>query len=807
MSAEDFDDNRELCEDFVAESREMLGDVEPVLVELESGCAESGELDISQIDSIFRAFHSMKGSGGFLNLNNLVSVTHTAESLLDLFRKGQAQLGAGHITALCRAMDFINGLLDHIEAEYDDQGFEEGAAQIVAEIRVHMPSESGDKAEAAPGAAKADAAELAATPEESPTASGDDSNDDVAEQTDNDSDNSSDNSSDNNGDDEALVAEPGAAASIAAESADLEEELVSPEMLEVFVSEAVERMDAAEEALLAIERESDTEPLLDLAFRELHSLKGNCGFFGYPHMEALAHQAEDALDELRVGSAAPDPKIVSSLLRAIDVLRAAVQELPDGRGQISEPDRVLRSDDGPAAGASTGDAAPTAEAGEGEGAPEPQQIIVAIQKDAAKPAVTKLETAPKPEPEPKPEPKPKSSAKSDTASKRVSKAAIRVDLEKLDSLMDLVGELILAETMVTHNPDLEGHDFERFNKAALHLNRITRSLQDVAMSARMIPIGGTFRKMLRLVRDLGQKQNKKIDLQLVGEETEIDKTVVEAIADPLVHIIRNSVDHGIESAEVREERGKPATGRIRLEARHQGGEIWIIIEDDGGGLDREKILTKARDRGLIDPERVDLRDGEIFRCIFEAGFSTAAAVTDVSGRGVGMDVVRRNIDGLNGRVDVASELGAGTMITIRLPLTLAIIEGMLVQVGESIYTFPLLSIRESIPVEQEDITTLTGGQEMVHIRGRLLPMIRLADYHGIESGAQSLEDGIVIVVADDDPFCVWVDSIIGQRQTVIKALPDYLGGVKGVSGCSILSSGDISLILDMQAIRTENSDA
>lgn len=718
MSSEDFDDNQEICDDFVAESREMLAEAEPLLVELESSCAESGELDMSQIDTLFRAFHSMKGSGGFLNFDNLVSVTHVAESLLDLFRNGQAELRADHINVLCTAMDFICELLDHIESAYDDAGFEDRATEIVAQLQAAM-----SPAQRAPAAAAEPAGEVteSARPEMDSEA---DSGVDALR--------------------------------------------ITPDMIDAFATEAADRLDGAEAALLEIERDANPREPLERAFGELHSLKGNCGFIGFGDMEDLSHQAEDALEALRARRARPDPKTISALLSAIDVLRAAVQALPEGEGRIPDKDRSF--------GASNDSSLPAAPLSSELAAPQP---IPKIEDGEAKP---------------------------ESGSKRAAKASIRVDLDKLDALMDLVGELILAETMVTHNPDLEGHEFERFDKAAVHLNRITRSLQDVAMGARMIPIGGTFRKMLRLVRDLAQKQGKKIDLELVGESTEIDKTVVEAIADPLVHIVRNSVDHGIEEPSVREAVGKEPGGRIRLEARHQGGEIWILIEDDGKGLDRDTILAKAQERGLLDPSRGEVRDPEIFRCIFEPGFSTAAAVTDVSGRGVGMDVVRRNIDALNGRVDVASQLGAGTRITIRLPLTLAIIEGMLVSVGDTIYTFPLLSIRESIPVRREDVTTLSDGHEMVHIRGRLLPMIRLSAYHAIRAGAVDLEDGIVIVVEHEDPFCVWVDAIIGQRQTVIKGLPDYLGRVKGVSGCSILSNGDISLILDLQAMCAETGD-
>ncbi|MEZ4331087.1 MAG: chemotaxis protein CheA [Myxococcota bacterium] len=387
---------------------------------------------------------------------------------------------------------------------------------------------------------------------------------------------------------------------------------------------------------------------------------------------------------------------------------------------------------------------------------------------------------------------------------RTEAGSIRVDLEKLDTLMDLVGELILAGTMVTHNPDLEGHDFADFQRASLQLNRITRSIQDVAMSVRMVPISGTFRKMLRLVRDLAQKQGKLVELELAGESTEIDKTVVEAIADPLVHIVRNSVDHGLEAPSERTAAGKPATGRIRMEATHEGGEIRITIEDDGRGLDRDAILEKARSRGLIDPARGELGESEIFRFIFAPGFSTAKQVSDVSGRGVGMDVVRRNIDRLGGRVDVASTKGLGTTIQIRLPLTLAIVEGMLVRVGGSVYTIPLLAIRESVTISADRITRPGGGQEMVDIRGQLLPVLRVHAFHGIEGAQEDLEKGILVVVEDHSAgFAIFVDALVGQRQTVIKALPEYLGQLPGISGCSILANGDISLILDVKALHGE----
>ncbi len=714
--ADTLDENQELCVDFVVESREMIGDVEPVLVELETESESSGEIDMAQIDAIFRAFHSMKGSGGFLDLNNLVAVTHQAESLLDLFRKGQATLAPRHITVLCKAMDFILELLDQIEREFNDLGHEDEAEALVDALRVAMESP--------------------ACPAESSTAS------------------TTDGSLDQPGegsDPERVVSE--------------EISAITDELIESFVADALEQLEAAEAALLQMESEASDDELVAVAFRAIHTLKGNCGFFGYAEMETLAHSMETRLDVCRQSGERPASDAIADLLVNVDQLRRSTNEL-------------VSAEESPVPDPAPNPAKNTAEASKQEG------------PKVTSPAGVEAEPA--------------SARKGNDAKRKPSAGNIRVDLDKLDTLMDLVGELILAETMVTHNPDLEGYHFESFKKASLQLNRITRSIQDVAMSVRMIPISGTFRKMLRLVRDLARKQDKQVDLELVGEETEIDKTVVEAIADPLVHLIRNSVDHGIESSEERVAAGKSATGCIRLEAKHQGGEIWITIQDDGKGLNRDLILEKAQAKGLVDSARGDLSDSEIYRFIFAAGFSTAAQVTDVSGRGVGMDVVRRNIDKLGGRVDIDSQSGLGSTITIRLPLTLAIVEGMLVRVGQSIYTIPLLSIRESVTANAEEVTRLSGGQEMVSIRGNLIPILRIHELHAVAVAETDLAKGILVVVEEHGHvFAVFVDELIGQRQTVIKALPKYLGGVPGVSGCSILSNGDISLILDVKALQGE----
>ncbi len=766
--ADILDENQELCVDFVVESREMIGEVEPVLVELETEAENSGEIDMSQIDAIFRAFHSMKGSGGFLDLDNLVAVTHQAESLLDLFRKGRAKLEPRHITVLCKAMDFILELLDQIENEYNDAGREEDAQALVAALLAEMEGRGES-----PGKAGSDEAVSVSA------------------------------------DEGAAEGEPLSSEGTAAEDGDsggcdeVDDALeISADLVESFVTDALEQLDAAESALLSLERDPADAELVAVAFRSLHSLKGNCGFFGFADMERVAHGMETLLDASRESGEAPTPDVVAQLLQELDRLRKSTHALADGKGDDPNAGEAASSggpDPVPASSTPVGGSATEEELEDSQkpGPPDVDSARVA-EKARSTPSTASPDSKSTAAPVTAAHPRDKDKKRKPTAGN------IRVDLEKLDSLMDLVGELILAETMVTHNPDLEGYHFEDFQKASLQLNRITRSIQDVAMSVRMIPIAGTFRKMLRLVRDLARKQEKQVELELVGEETEIDKTVVEAIADPLVHLIRNSVDHGIESPEDRVAAGKPATGRIRLEAKHEGGEIWISIEDDGKGLNRDAILAKAQAKGLIDPSRGELSDAEIYRFIFAAGFSTAEKVTDVSGRGVGMDVVRRNIDELGGRVDIDSQPGQGSTITIRLPLTLAIVEGMLVRVGASVYTIPLLAIRESVTVEAEDVTRLNDQQEMVDIRGRLLPILRIHELHRVEKAEKDLTRGILVVVEEHgSTFAIFVDELIGQRQTVIKALPQYLGKITGVSGCSILSNGDISLILDVKALQSE----
>lgn len=381
---------------------------------------------------------------------------------------------------------------------------------------------------------------------------------------------------------------------------------------------------------------------------------------------------------------------------------------------------------------------------------------------------------------------------------------ISVQVSKLDKLMDLVGELVISEAMVTQNPELKDLPLEQFSKAARQLKKITSEIQDMVMSIRMVPVATTFHKMRRIVRDMCKKMNKDIHLEVIGEETEVDKNVIERISDPLMHLIRNAIDHGIEFPDEREAKGKSKTGRIILEARHIGSEVIIILKDDGKGLDRTKILKRARENELLTRPEEEMTDKDVYSLIFLPGFSTKDAVTEFSGRGVGMDVVTRNLEAIGGHVLIDSEYGMGTTITLRLPLTLAIIDGMNISVGKSRFTVPTISIRESFRADDKEIICDPDGQEMLMVRGQCYPVLRLHKHYNIQTDVLSMSQGIIIMVENDlKTICLFADELLGEQQVVVKALPDYIRRVKniqGLGGCTLLGDGSISLILDISSL-------
>lgn len=367
---------------------------------------------------------------------------------------------------------------------------------------------------------------------------------------------------------------------------------------------------------------------------------------------------------------------------------------------------------------------------------------------------------------------------------------ISVSISKLDRLMDLVAELVIAEAMVTGN-----------SQEARQLKKITNELQDVTMSMRMVSLGSTFQKMKRLVRDMSKKMGKEMEIEIIGEQTEVDKNIIEHIADPLMHIIRNALDHGIESREERVKQGKSEKGKIRLEAKNAGGDVWIIVNDDGRGLDKKKIIDKAKQQGLLSKPAEEMSEKEIYALILLPGFSTKEQVSEFSGRGVGMDIVVKNLEKIRGTVFLDSVVGQGTTISIKIPLTLAIIEGMTIQVGSSKYTIPLTAVKESFRVKAKEIIKGPTGQEMILVRGECYPILRLHSFYKISTEITALEAGILLMIEyNGQIICLFADIILGQQQVVVKNLPKYLPKIKGIVGCTLLGDGSISLILDMSSL-------
>jgi two-component system chemotaxis sensor kinase CheA len=389
-----------------------------------------------------------------------------------------------------------------------------------------------------------------------------------------------------------------------------------------------------------------------------------------------------------------------------------------------------------------------------------------------------------------------------------NKNIISVNVEKMDMLMDLVGEIVITESMVTKNPELKNLELESFNKAARQLRKLNNELQDIVMSIRMIQIGPTFHKMHRIVRDMNKQLGKNTKLEISGEETEVDKNIIDTLGEPLMHLIRNSLDHGIESKEERIAKGKDERGLISLDAINTGGDVVISIQDDGKGLDRNKIIEKASKNNLLTKSPEDMSDKEVFSLIFLPGFSTKENITEYSGRGVGMDVVKRSIEKVGGNIQIESEMDEGTTISIKIPLTLAIIDGMKISVGESIFTVPTTTIKESFKARKEDLIKDASDNEMIMIRGDAYPVVRLHDVFNLKSETEDIMEGILVMVeTEETSYCLFADEILGEQQVVVKPIPGYLRQYKvkdsGVAGCAILGNADISLILDISGIANE----
>lgn len=378
---------------------------------------------------------------------------------------------------------------------------------------------------------------------------------------------------------------------------------------------------------------------------------------------------------------------------------------------------------------------------------------------------------------------------------------ISVSVAKLDILMNLVGEMVISEAMVTQNPELKELNLDNFNKAARQLNKITSELQNMVMSIRMVPLSATFHKMHRIVRDMNKKLNKEVQLEIIGEETEVDKNIIEHISDPIMHLVRNAIDHGIEATEDREANGKNKISKVTLEAKNAGNDVVILIKDDGKGINKQKILEKAKKNGLLNKAENEMNDKEIFNLIILPGFSTNDEVSEFSGRGVGMDVVTKNIEAVGGTVSIDSIEGVGSTITLKMPLTLAIIDGMNIGVGSSRYTIPTTTIKQSFRPIETDIIKDPDGNEMIMVRGQCYPILRLHKHFDVKTKVSNFTEGILVMTEQEEKtLCIFADELLGQQQVVVKALPNYIKNTKiisGLAGCTLLGDGSISLILNV----------
>ncbi|HGE69219.1 TPA: chemotaxis protein CheA [Candidatus Poribacteria bacterium] len=594
-----------------------------------------------------------------------------------------------------------------------------------------------------------------------------------------------------------------------------------------FIVEAREHLHEADVQLLNIESDPKNNDALNAVYRSFHTIKGVAGFLNLKDIATLAHATEDLLDRARKGElllvGAPIDvtfnavdamkQMISDVETALSTKKALVHNLPlsellsaiksaslgeiisendtskeqatsipstevvqeSDQEQTSEMDNLVSSPD-ETKEIETNIIKIDQEIKEDHGIKEATQL--SDQKDFQERSQARL-----------------------VSSQGVVKETIKIEAERLDRLVDMIGELVIAESMVTQDTEIMNKASARVSRNLAHLNKITRELQEIGMSLRMMPVRPVFERMARLARDLAKKSGKKIEFTMSGEDTELDKSVVEKISDPLTHMIRNAIDHGIESSpSERVKLGKSEIGHISLKAFHKGGDIIIEVSDDGKGLDKDAILAKAKERGIIREDQV-LSEQEIYNLIFMPGFSTAKVVTDVSGRGVGMDVVNRNVQALRGQVEIHSVVGKGATFMLRLPLTLAIMDGIIVQVGSEQYIIPTLSVVESIRPKSEEISTVMGNSEMLCIRGKLLPMFRISNLFQLHDAIKDPTEALIVVVEDEGKQVGFmVDSLVGHQQIVIKSLGESMGDLKGISGGAIMADGRVGLILDVAGI-------
>ena len=763
------DETKEILTSFVAEGYERLDDSEAQLSKLGDGD------NTAQLNSVFRLFHSVKGSAGYLGLENIKMLTHEAETLLDVFLKEKIPVTQDALDVVYNTIDALRKLISLAEREFTDEDGKASAIEQTKKITDMISTlRAGNKN-------SQDASESA---DDTPKTS--------AEKADS-------------------PAEHAEGIEHPAASADQEipqipneihlSSLVNIDMVHRFIGECADLIDRTEKTVLGLNpREINPDAVNDM-FRAIHSIKGNSGFFGYAYLESMCMGFESVLDDARKKNLPFTEALTNTVIRNIDRLRSTLATLVIHEMEADKDESV--SSEGSQGSEQSGQS--------NAGYKALGEILVdmgAVKDDAVREALNEQE---RPlgeillqkgavDPHQIEEALKIQKAQTPVAgewSKEVVRKEIRVDTAKLDKLFELVGELITAESMVINNRDIAGLKLDSFNKSFASLNKISREIQETTMMIRMIPLDGLFQKMTRLVRDLSRKFDRPVNFVVSGQDTEMDKNVIEQISDPLVHILRNALDHGIESKEKRKANGKPETGTVSLNAKYEGSEIYINVKDDGAGLNREKILDKAESKGLLKTDRTSVSDTDAYAFIFEPGFSTADVISEVSGRGVGLDVVKKNLERIRGRIDIKTIQGQGTEFILKIPLTMAIIDGITVRVGRNRYSLPLNDIIEFFRVAPEQITRTDKHAETVNIRTEFLPLIKLGTAFDVKDAEIDPCKGIVIVVQNNGrKACLLIDEVIGNQQIVVKSLSEYLGKVEGISGCSILGDGGVSFIID-----------
>jgi two-component system chemotaxis sensor kinase CheA len=747
---------------FIAAGTDALVEIETSVLKLEN--SEDAEECTEAVSSLQRDIHTLKGECGVLSLHVAQSIWHEAETMIDAALSSDAPIP---IDPLMAALDWHR---DHLALLGEDGKSEPPAHGEVLEAIKSWDSKG----------APADPAAAAAAPEAS------DANEEAL-------------------DDTPIV---------------FTDELLMDETVPEFVTEARQHLEDSEAALFELEADPKSPDSIDRIFRAFHTIKGVAGFLGITEITDLAHVVETLLDRFRTSDIEFTSGHADIVLESKDVLEQLFTGLMGGACPVkaahaqlvAEVGEVAKDPTDLSAYSSASRRAPSPKADQ-EDAPEPVEAAASPVQEAQAPPAEAPQSAPEATAEVVPAQAPQAKAApapKESGPKKKAKydSTIRVSTQRLDSLVDMVGELVIAQQMVVQGTEgIEEGIGENLTRNLSHLGKITRDLQEASMSLRMVTFQSTFQKMHRLVRDVAGKAGKSIKLEIQGADTEVDRNVVDKISDPLVHLVRNAIDHGVEPPEDRQAVGKDPQGTVVLSARHQGGAIVISLKDNGRGLNRDSILAKAKEKGLISMDRdvSEMSDSAVYKLIFEPGFSTAAAITDISGRGVGMDVVKRNIEAMRGKVEIFSEFGKGAEFQIQLPLTLAIIDAMIVSCNSERYVIPTLSIVQSFRPNSQQLHAIKGESPVVEVRGQLVPLHRLdqiLEGYGGHNGDPA-ESTLILVEGMGRRVCLVVDDILGQQQVVIKKLGPCTPPARVISGGAILGDGRVALIVDIEGILAE----